>query len=96
LLAQLLESKPLAPIALVQLLDPRQEAPLHLPEQTVDLLTAGTPGLDAVRVGTGMTEIDQQIDFLIAQAEQMLRADPGCSQRLDQPEESTLDGPARG
>jgi hypothetical protein len=59
LLVQLLESKPLAPLALMQLLDPGQEAPLHLPEQTVDLLTAGTPGLDAVGIGTGMAEIDQ-------------------------------------
>jgi hypothetical protein len=82
LLVQLVESKPLAPLTLMQLLDPRQEAPLHLPEQTVDLLTAGTTGLDAVGIGTGMTEIDQQIDFLIAQAEQMLRADPGCSHGL--------------
>jgi hypothetical protein len=66
----------------MQLLDPRQKASLHLPEQAIDLLTAGTPGLDAVRVGTGMAEIDQQIDLLVAQAEQMLRADPRYSHGL--------------
>jgi hypothetical protein len=66
----------------VKLLDPGQEAPLHLPQQASDLLATGTPGLDAVRVGTGMAEIDQQIDLLVAQAEQMFRADPRRSHGL--------------
>jgi hypothetical protein len=66
----------------MQLLDPGQEAPLHLPEQTVDLLTAGATRLNAVRVSTGMAEIDQQIDFLIAQAQPMLGTNARVSHDL--------------
>lgn len=66
----------------IQLVDPRQKAPLHLPEQAIDLLATGTPGLNAVGVGAGVAEIDQQIDLLVAEAEQMFRADPRRSHGL--------------
>lgn len=66
----------------MKLLDPSKEAPLHLPEQAVNPLAARSSRLDAVGVRTGVTEIHQEIDFLVAQAEQMFRADPGCSHDL--------------
>jgi hypothetical protein len=66
----------------VKLLDPSQEAPLHFPEQAVNPLAARSSRLNAVGVRTGVTEIHQQVDLLVAQAEQMFRADPRRSHGL--------------